>query len=239
VSTGKVLLLVFGVIVLLISFGLMFGGGSIVWADSTLKDSEGFYTTRAFPLETDAYAIVTPPTYIDLDPGWYWDWSNVATIFDPGWYWDWSNVATIKVKGTNADPAKQVFIGVARESDLKAYLSDVEYDEIREFSLDAHRVDCDYRNHPGDSRPAVPTAQTFWRASAHGSGTRTLEWGIETGSYMLVLMNSDGSAGVDLNTVVGAKIPPILFGVGVSLLVGGVVALAIGTLMILLAARRA
>jgi len=50
-------------------------------------------------------------------------------------------------------------------------------------------------------------------------------------------MNEDGSAGIDIDIVLGAKVP-LLFGIGVGLLVGGIVALSISILMIYLAARR-
>jgi len=219
-SAGKIVLLVFGIIVLLVSFCLMVGGGALIWADITIKDSEGFYTTETVQLERDSYAIVTPSADIDLETAWLWDWGNLATF---------------KVEGSNNDPTKQIFMGVAEESDVQAYLSGVEYDEITQFRIHPYRVD--YRNHPGTSEPTAPTSQTFWTASVHGAGTQTLEWELETGNYVLVLMNTDGSAGVDLSTVVGAKVPPI-FGVGVGLLAGGVVVLIIGSLMVYFAVRR-
>jgi uncharacterized membrane protein len=50
-------------------------------------------------------------------------------------------------------------------------------------------------------------------------------------------MNDDGSAGVDMNIVLGAKVP-LLFGVGVGILVAGVIALFISILMIYFSARR-
>jgi len=53
-----------------------------------------------------------------------------------------------------------------------------------------------------------------------------------------VLMNDDGSRGVGLSTIVGVKIPPILWGVSVGLLVGSLVVLAVAILMIYLAVRR-
>jgi uncharacterized membrane protein len=50
-------------------------------------------------------------------------------------------------------------------------------------------------------------------------------------------MNSDGSAGVDMDIEFGAKIPWLL-GVGIGLLAGGVVALVTGSMMVILAVRR-
>ena len=219
-STGKIILLVCGVFVLLASFGLLAGGGALIWVDNTLKDSQGFYTTETIQLEKDSYALVTTAADIDLRAAWLWDWGNLATF---------------KVEGSNNDSSKQIFMGVAEEADIQAYLSGVEYDEITRFRIHPTRVN--YRNHPGTSEPAAPASQTFWTASAHGAGTQTLEWELETGSYSLVLMNADGSAGVDLSTVLGAKVP-LLFGVSVGLLVGGVVVLIGGAFMVYIAVRR-
>ena len=219
-SAGKIVLLVLGLIILLVSVGLLFTGGAIIWADIAIKDSEGFYTTKTIQLEKDSHAIITEPAGIDLEAAWIWDWSNLVTF---------------KVGGSNDNSSKQIFIGIAQESDLNDYLSDVEYDEITKFSIYPYNVE--YTNHPGDSEPGAPTSQTFWIASAHGDGTQTLEWELEAGTYSLVLMNADGSADVDLSVVVGAKVP-LIFGVGVGLLVGGIVALLLGALMIVLAVLR-
>lgn len=227
-SAGKIVLLVFGVIVLLVSVVLLLPGGALMWAERALKDSEGFYSTKTIQLERDSYAIVTKPADIDLKGDWEW----------PFWggHWDPSDFLTLKIEGSNNDPSQQIFIGVAEASDLEVYLRDVEYDEITRFRIRPRRLG--YTNHPGSSGPAAPITQTFWTASAHGAGTQTLEWGIEPGTYSFVLMNEDGSRGLNLSTIVGVKIPPILWGVSVGLLVGGIVVLAIAILMIYLAVRR-
>jgi hypothetical protein len=224
VSTGKIVLLIFGIIFLLASVGLLLGGGALVWANSALTDSEGFFTTKARQIERDSYAIVTVPADIDLEAGWHW-----------GWRWDWSNFVTFKVEGSNNDPSKQIFIGIAEESDVKDYLSGVEYDEITEWSIHPYKVE--YEHHPGSSVPTAPISQTFWTESAHGAGTQTLKWEPETGSWVLVLMNDDGSAGIDLSGSVGVKVSWIL-GIAIGFLVGGVVALITGILMVYFAVRR-
>ena len=218
-SARKVLLLVFGVVVLLIAAGLIVVGGALLWANSALTDSEGFYTTHTVHLEKESHAIVTEPTHVDLRTGLIWSWGDLATI---------------KVEGSSDDLAKRIFIGVAEESDLEAYLSDVEYDEITNW-LGVQRTD--YRHHWGDSEPAAPTSETFWMESAHGAGTQTLKWELETGHYSLLLMNDDGSAGVDVSVVLGVKIP-VLAGIGTGFIIAGPVVLIIGIVMVYLAARR-
>lgn len=226
-SAGRIILLIFGILILLGSVPLLFGGGLLLWVDIALKDDDGFLTTSAYQLEKGSYAIVSEPADIDFTEEWNWGWGDVEN-------WDLGDLVTFKVEGSNNDPSKGIFIGVAEESDWKAYLSDVEYDEITDFRLDP--FDVDYINHPGSSVPAAPTSQTFWTANTSGTGTQTLEWQLETGTYSLVLMNQDGSGGVDLDIALGAKIP-LIFGVGVGLVVGGIVALVVGILMIIFTVR--
>jgi uncharacterized membrane protein len=223
-SAGKIILLIFGVIGLLISISLLLGGGAILIADNIIKDNDGFYTTKTINLDRDSYAVVTGPTDIDFDVGW-----------NSGLLWDLGDLVTFKIEGSNEDSSDSIFIGIARESDIEDYLDDVEYDEIRR--LHTNRLDIDYRNHSGDAAPEAPTTQTFWEESTYGTGTQTLKWELEEGSHALVIMNTDGSVGIDANMVFGAKVP-LLLGIGIGILVAGIIGLSISILFIVLAARR-
>ena len=219
-SAGRIVLIVFGAIFLLISIGMLIAGGALVWVNQALTDSEGFITTDTIYLERASYAITTKPAEIDIESGWFVDRHDIATI---------------KVQGSSEDNSKQIFIGIADEADVEAYLSGVDYDEIRDFRIHPFRVY--YTNHSGSSAPEAPTSQTFWVVSEYGPGTQTLEWEVETGNWVLVLMNADGTAGVDVSASVGVEVPWI-FWVGVGLLIGGIVLLVIGVGLILLATRR-
>ncbi len=224
-SAGKILLLVFGVIVILVAVGLVFGGGTLLWLERTHTDSEGFITSDPIHIERDSHAVVTGPIDIDEVALDVLDWFGIATAF--------------AVEGSNNDPAKNIFIGVAEESDVEAYLSDVEYDEMsfahtRWLSFE----EVDYTNHPGSSEPTAPASEEFWKVSEHGAATQTTEWETEVGSHSIVLMNDDGSAGVDLDAVFKVKVPGALLAISVGLLVGGIVVLLLGTSMIVLAVRR-
>ena len=188
----------------------------MLWVDLTQKDDDGFITTETDQLERDSYAIVTESADIDLDEGW-----NVAW----GWGWnvarDLGDLVAFKVEGSNNVDSKGIFIGVAQESDLIDYLSDVEYDEIIHFRIHSDGFDVAYRNYPGDSSPIAPNSETFWIESISGIGTQVLEWELETGTYSLVLMNEDGSRDVDLDVSVGVKAPWI-FWVGILFVAGGI-----------------
>jgi uncharacterized membrane protein len=223
-SAGKIILLIFGVIGLLISISLLLGGAAILIADNIIKDNDGFYTTKTINIDRNSYAVVTAPTDVDVDVGW-----------NSGLLWDLGDLVTFRIEGSNEDSSEQIFIGIARESDIEDYLDDVEYDEIKR--LHTNRLDIDYRYHPGSIVPEAPTAQTFWEESTFGTGTQVLEWELEEGSHTLVIMNTDGSAGIDAKMVFGAKVP-LLLGIGVGILVAGIIGLVISILFIALSARR-
>ncbi len=227
-SGGKIVLLIFGIIVLLISLVLLLPGGALIWAERTLRDSEGFYTSKTVELDRDSYAIVTEPANIDL--GDEWEWLPWVRSWGPG------DFLTLKIEGSSSDSSKQIFIGVAETSDLEGYLSGVEYDEITDWEF--RRLKPEYTNHSGTSEPLAPTSQAFWIASAHGAGTQTLEWVIESGTYSLLLMNGDGSRGLDLEALIGIAVPSVLWGIGVGLLIGGLVVLLLAVVMIYLALRQ-
>ena len=138
-KAGRIVLLVFGVIVLLISLVPLLGGGGLMWADKALRDSQGFYTTPAIQLEKGSHAIVTGHANIDLGGDWEWlSW---------GRRWDPSDFLTLKIEGSSNDPEKQIFIGVAEVQGLEAYLEDVEYDEISDLRI--RHASLGYTNHPG------------------------------------------------------------------------------------------
>jgi len=220
-SVGKILLLIFGVLIVIIGLGFTVAGGGALWANSALTDDDRYLTTKTIRIEQGSYAIVTEPTDI-----------SVGSV----WVWDWGDLATFKIEGSNDDSSKNIFMGIADESDLSNYLRDVNYDEVSELEISPDRLD--YRNHPGSSAPeGSPADQQFWLESVNGAGTQTLEWELQSGTWSLVLMNEDGSAGIDLSVILGVKIP-WLFGTGVGLLVGGILALMLGTFMIVMSVRK-
>lgn len=223
-SAGKIVLLVFGVIVVLISFSLLAGGGASIWADATHVDSEGFINSDTIDIERDSRAVITGPIDIDETALKVVTWMGIITDFE--------------VEGRSNDSSKGIFIGVADESDIEAYLSNVAYDEMTFSDISWLSIDeVTYTRHLGSSTPAAPTSETFWTASVHGAGTQTMAWETEVGSHSIVLMNDDGSSGVDLSAVFKVKIPSI-FGLSLGLLIGGIVVLIIGGFMVYLAVRR-
>ena len=192
----------------------------LVGIDLGFTDEEGFLTTPPAELERDTYAVVG------------------EAVFEGDWIWWYRNPATVRIRMT-AD--RSIFLGIAPRADLEAYLSDVSYSEIEEIDLETYRKErvwtSEYRDRIGPNPPAMPGEQPFWRASVQGEGTQTLVWTIEPGDWTLVVMNADGSRGIDVSGTVGAEAPWLL-AVGIGLLAAGAVLVAIGLALILLVARR-
>lgn len=94
-----------------------------------------------------------------------------------------------------------------------------------------------YETRTGTKRPAPSIAQSFWAASTARTGTETLIWKVEPGTWSVVVMNLDGSPGVAASLDAGARLPFLLWlaiiglGGGLVLLLGsgGLVHLARAT----------
>jgi hypothetical protein len=102
-------------------------------------------------------------------------------------------------------------------------LRGVEYDEVRDFDISPYRLDTVRRD--GFPVAEAPSSETFWTASAQGTNP-TLEWQVEDGDYRVVMMNLDGSPGVQADAQFGITVNG-LFGIGIgALLFGAVLAVA-------------
>ena len=225
-SGGKIALLVIGIIFLVSALVLMAGGGGLMWLSKTLENDNTLFTSRTTSLKANSYAIVSEPFDID----WYDETQEDR--------WGLGDFVTVKVEGESKDASKAIFVGIARETDVDDYLSGVRYHEVTEWTSNPFDdPEVQYRLHSGSSAPSDPTTETFWEVSAHGTGRQTLEWKPEMGRWVLVIMNEDGSAGIDVSGAVGAELP-WLFWLGLGLLFVGVLALVGGAIMVYFAARR-
>jgi hypothetical protein len=220
-SAGRIVLLVFGIIVVLISFGLIISGGTLLAVDSTFRDSQGYYTTPFAPVTANSSAIATHPADFHISRGFF------MSNRDP---------ASIRVEAQNNSSGKAIFIGIAREPDLTNYLNNVSHDEFTGLSLRPYHLELTH--FAGGSPSTPPTTRTFWVASVTGTGTQTLQWDISSGTYSLVIMNADGSAPIDAQVSLAAKVPEVVRGVGWGLLIAGIIVLIIGGGLIFLAVRR-
>jgi len=107
----------------------------------------------------------------------------------------------------------------------------VAHDQLRDIDDDGVR----YQREDGEASAGTPGEQAFWVASASGSGTQTVTWRPRSGEWALVIARADGSPGVRAKVDVGAKAPSLV-GLGVGLLIGGLLLIALGIALVVLGA---
>ena len=219
-SSARVVSIVVGAVLLLLSLAPLAGGTALVAVHTTQRGDDGYYTTGTEPLSTPTAALVSDDLDVDMGGA---DW-----LFDDGRFGSVRVTAT----GTADQP---VFVGIARSADVDAYLGGVARDVITDFEVDPFSVTTS--RHPGERRASAPAAQGFWAASAQGAGTQSMTWPAEDGDWSVVVMNADGSPGVATDASVGAKIDSLLW-IGIGLLVVGAVAGVAGGALVSTGAKR-
>ncbi len=209
-TSGGVVAIVAGGLLTTLALVILTIGGLALWGDSK-KNDDGYLSTGTDRFHTTTHALSTD----DLD-------------FDgiyPGFGGD--AFGKVRLQATSRDD-KPVFVGVARTADADRYLEDTRHTDITDVDYDP--FDPSYRDFDGKA-PARPVEQDIWAASTHGEGTQTLDWKAREGNWTVVVMNEDGSAGVDTGVRAGAKLG-FLEPLGYGLLAGGLLVLAAGGALI-------
>lgn len=217
-SAARAVSLVAGIVLGLVAVGILAAGGLALWGDSK-KDDAGYLSTGSHRVAGDGRALVTDDLDIDLD--------GVGVVGS-------GDAGKLRLK-VDSDADKPVFVGIAPTSYVSAYLRGVEHSAVTD--VDYAPFHADYERQAGARRPEPPAGQDFWTASAHGSGTQTLDWKVDDGSWSVVVMNADGSTGVSAAVSAGAKIPFLAaigwgaLGVGLVLLAGAAALMVLGVRM--------
>jgi hypothetical protein len=215
-TAGRVVAVVLGSIAALIALALLLGGAALIAAHAGARDSDGYYTTGTERLATATYAL----TAEDIDLG-----SDAADVVPK----DVLGRIRIRAERPGGQP---VFVGIGPEREVDAYLRGVAHAEVDD--LDPPR----YRNSGGGAPRRPPSAERFWVASTEGSGRQAVSWEVEGGQWTIVAMNADAARRVVIDADVGAKVGWFL-GVGIGMVVVGLLLLAGGMTLIVVAGRRA
>jgi hypothetical protein len=219
-TAGRVIALVVGSVLLLASLSLATVGAGLAVADNVLRDDDGYLMTGSQSVATDTYAISSTSLDVHTDvPG-----SELSS--------DLLGRARIDVSRAG-DP---VFVGVAPTLAAAAYLRGVEHATLTEGGeTPRYRI-------TGSAAPAAPPTEVdFWTDQSTGSGVQSVTWPLEEGSWTVVVMNADGSAGVSADVAAGATAPflsaAVWFVLGIAAL-GVVISVVIIALAIWSAQRR-
>ena len=216
---GRIALVVTGAVAALISTALIVGGLAALWGDSQ-KDSDGYLTTDTERFEAGGRALATESLDIDLG--------------DVDWVAETNDLGKLRVTAESRDE-RPLFVGVARAGDVEDYLAGVPHSTVDD--VETSPFEADYTRHAGNRHPVAPEHAGIWAASSHGADEQSIDWEIEDGDWSVVVMNADGSLGVDADISAGASVP-YLDALGWSAIGSGAFALVLGLGLIGLAARR-
>ena len=199
----------------LIALAAIAAGATGVVLDQTQRDAAGYLMTPSRAYSTNTYALVSASYRGGTSNDWF-----VARDL----------LGTVRIKVT---APRQVFIGIAPESDVEAYLGDVARAQGSQF--DARSAN--FLVHRGGPPSSPPADQRFWGASATGSAGTTLSWTPQAGNWRIVVMNADARAGVNADVSVGARLPELLT-IAIAVLGGGILLLLLSGGGVYLAVRR-
>ncbi len=217
-SAGKVFMAVIGAILALVAIGLLFGGGTLMWAYQTQRDADGCFDSPSYQIAADGYAIVTSGIDLGSHPGDWWPSRVQGTI-------------KLRVRAAGGAP---IFVGIGPTEQVNAYLTGVAHAEVKGLR---HRArDLTIAEQAGGAPQAPPDQQTFWAAAIQGEGERTLTWNVARGRWSAVIMNADVSPVVSASVVAGVRLP-ILWPIGIGLLAGGFVFVVLASLLLAAATR--
>lgn len=216
---GRIALTVIGAIASLIATALIAGGAFALWGDSQ-KDSDGYLKTDTERFHANTRALATENLDVDLG--------------DADWLAQSDDLGKIKLAAESRD-GKPLFVGIARTNDVERYLAGVPYTTVND--VEASPFDADYTRHGGNRHPVAPEHAGIWAESSHGTGRQSIDWQIDDGDWSVVVMNADGSLGVDADVQAGANVP-FLDELGWSAIGSGAFALVIGIGLIALGVRR-
>ena len=186
---GRIGAVIAGILLALVGVVALGAGGTLLWVNS-INRHDGYLTVASGDYRASGHAIA----------------SDRVTLWGSGHLWyQASLLGDVHVTASAIDPATPVFVGIAPADRAAQYLAAVHYSTLTRLAggRDA-TVD-----HPGSAPSTPPTHAPIWTASASGSGTQTLTWPSTDGTWMLVVMNADGSAPVDARVGVGITAPSL------------------------------
>ncbi|QXV56473.1 DUF4389 domain-containing protein [Amycolatopsis sp. TNS106] len=214
-TPGRVVSIVAGVVLAVVSTGLLSGGAASLWLDRAERDADG-YLTASGTYSTDTAALASERfTFVATTAG---DVPAARALGD------------IRVRVTALGP-KDVFVGVAPAPAAERYLSGTDYATVTDLASGELAV------HRSPESPVLPWEVGIWTVSAAGPGTQTITWPDQAGDWTVVVMNADGSPGVDVRVEAGATLP-ILGWLSWTLLVAGALLLAAGVALAAIAVTR-
>jgi hypothetical protein len=212
-TAGGIVGVVVGAALALTSMGLLTGGAAVAWADLTQRDAAGYVVSPSVDLDTGGYAVQSE--------------SLRFQGVGPSWLQPDGILGTVRIRVTGTEPGRSMFVGIAPTAAVDRYLAGTDHATLA--GVTGGRPTYTLHRGTAPSTPA-PTAG-IWTAQSTGTGTVELAWKVRSGSWSVVLANTEGTPGVQARADVAATIPA-LGRVAVGVLVVGALLLAVAALLI-------
>ena len=215
---ARIVLLVSAALASVAAVGALGLGALALWGESE-KDERGYLSTNSQSFAAGTHAIATESLDMDLD--------GAEELVDS------TSLGDVRLD-VESQSGKPLFVGIARTDQVSSYLSDVSHTILTDVDFDP--FEAFYSRQAGERSPAAPAGERIWAASAQGAGSQTLTWEVEDGDWSIVVMNADGSPGVQADISAGAKLP-YLTEIGWSALGGGAILLLTAATLVVFAVR--
>jgi hypothetical protein len=212
-TAGRIITLVIGSLLALLSLGLLGGGGTLLWAGQALRH-DGYVTTGTATYSTSGHALASDRVNLG--------WGLLLTGL----------VGDVRLRVTPVSAGRPVFVAIGPAGQVAAYLSGTAYATVTGTGAGGVTV------HDGTRVPAPPRTAGIWAAQVTGTGTQLLRWSARDGDWTAVAMNPDGSAGVTVRADAGVSAPG-LARLAAELIIGGIVLGALSAALIWVPARLA
>jgi hypothetical protein len=196
---------------------LTVGGGVVATGGGALVAAIGSDST----LSTGHHAITSQTSALVTEEGDFDDF-DAGVLGHPA----------IKVSVSGSD--KPVFVGVGPVDAVDRYLAGSEVETVTDFDVRPFELTTTVRD--GSARLTSPLDESFWVAQSDGTSAAATSWKINEGNYRLVIMNADGSPGIDVDGRFGLHVPRLTT-IGWTLLGGGLGVLLIGVTVLILGLR--
>jgi hypothetical protein len=209
----RVVLIVLGVLLLVIGALAAIAGGALM----ALFGSNNTLSSGVQQVSTPTRALVSPADSIQGASG-------AQTVVGS---------VRLRITATPTGAGHLLFLGIGPASAVDRYLSGVSHDVATDVSVTPFHLTLARQG--GTATPPPPGSQSFWVAKASGNHP-TLTWTVTSGSYRVVVMNTDAAAPVAFAGGLDLTIPHS-FAIGIGLLIGGIVLIVIAIALIVLGAR--
>lgn len=223
-TAGRIAAVVVASVAAVAAAALVVAGASLAVAGSTMRDGSGFLTTGQQRLSTASYALTSRVT--GLPHRTTWTMPMMSRRWSPS---GMMGRVHIEVQPTG----KAAFVGIARPSDVHAYLHGVRHATLLRLGHEPA-----YRTSGSRAPAAAPGSQDFWVSRASGAGRLSVDWPRRVGPWTVVVMNTNASPGVSIRASAAATVPALTWVSAASMTVGGV-GLAVTILLIVLVVRAA